>query len=170
MRAIIQRVSGLTKISYVQPETSEHVELQFLGPGLVVLVGWTKEDEEPACTASQLHEKEEWIKSRVKGLRIFPDREGRMNLNLSDYMEDQKKEDGGILWVPQFTLAATLDSGFRPSFIKAMEPRLAKEQFKSLVGHLRIERNAYRQIYGAFGTDMDIHFTAWGPVTIPLEL
>lgn len=169
MKALIQRVKGQTRIQSLADKHKE--EHSFQGPGLVVLLGWTKADE--ALTELELGKKEDWIFSRVQGLRIFPDTEGRMNRSLSDYLASRAQADpqgqGGILWVSQFTLAASLDSGFRPSFTQAMSPDLAKARYEKACAKLRASSTPYAQAFGIFGADMDLDFTNWGPVTIPLE-
>ncbi|NDF16123.1 D-tyrosyl-tRNA(Tyr) deacylase [bacterium] len=156
MRALIQRTQGIVRIDSELGELRE--THSFEGKGLVVLLGWTKDDE--TRPIEDLVRAEAWILSRVRGLRIFPDSEGRMNLALSA---------GGILWVPQFTLAATIESGFRPSFSRAMAPERAKERFERFKGRVLETPQSFREIFGVFGADMNLSFTNWGPVTIPLE-
>jgi D-tyrosyl-tRNA(Tyr) deacylase len=166
MKAFIQRVKGRTRIrSEAEGRSEEH---SFEGPGLVVLLGWTKADE--ALANDELLKKEEWILSRVRGLRVFPDAQGKMNLSLTDHLAEGASGPGGILWVSQFTLAASLESGFRPSFIQAMSPEKARVRFDAACDRLRAASASYRQAFGIFGADMDLEFTNWGPVTIPLEI
>lgn len=162
MKAVVQRVKGPTSIVCRDDAGAVLSNGDFTGAGLVVLLGWSQADG----TVADLAAREEWIVSRVKGLRIFPDAEGRMNLSLADYL---KGGEGGILWVPQFTLAAKLESGFRPSFTDALAPAVAKERFETTKARLLAETAPYAQVFGEFGADMDLSFTNWGPVTIPLE-
>ena len=117
---------------------------------------------------SKLLQKEDWIRSRVQGLRIFPDAKGSMNLSLNDYLV-ASSQSGGILWVSQFTLAAELESGFRPSFTKAMEAVAAKERYDRFIKEIQVDKAKIKNIFGIFGDDMDLNFCNWGPVTIPLE-
>lgn len=159
MKAVVQRTIGKTQIEYDKQCFS------YEGHGLVALLGWELADEE--LTEEKLTANEEWLVSRIQGLRIFPDSEGKMNLSLSDYLKENSSE-GGILWVPQFTLAAELKSGYRPSFVKAMNPEQSKTRFNNLVEKLN-EESKVTNIYGAFGSDMSLSFTNWGPVTIPLS-
>ena len=77
-----------------------------IGKGILVLVGVQKGDTEREATR---------LLERVLGYRIFPDAQGRMNLSL-------KQAGGGLLLVPQFTLAADTKKGMRPSFTPAAEP------------------------------------------------
>jgi len=169
MKAIVQRVkSDFVSIQY------EGIKDSFSGVGLVVLLGWEQKDE----ADQKLEEKEDWILSRCVGMRIFPDSEGKMNLSLDSYLKENTPLRGGILWVPQFTLAAELESGFRPSFVKAMKPELARERFTILKAKIRGENRKdyfknesnFSNIFGSFGADMDLSFTNWGPVTIPLSI
>jgi len=170
VKALVQRVKGLTRIQSATESRSE--EHRFDGPGLVALLAWTKRDE--VLPETELLKKEEWILSRVQGLRIFPDAEGRLNLSLPDFLAKRAPTDppgsGGILWVSQFTLAASLESGFRPSFTQAMAPDRARARFDLLKAKLAALTPAYAQAFGIFGADMELSFTNWGPVTIPLEL
>lgn len=139
---------------------------QFAGVGMVVLLGWLAADATEG--EARLAERENWLVSRVTGLRIFPDAQGRMNLNLGDYLRSSGSS-GGILWVPQFTLAAKLESGFRPSFTDALAPDLARQRFDALRARIGRETPNYAQIFCDFGADMTLSFSNWGPVTIPLE-
>ena len=134
------------------------------GRVFVVLLGWTKEDEQ----RSDLDEAEKWILDKVQKLRIFPDEEGKMNESLEDHMA-RENIGGGILWVPQFTLAGKLSSGYRPSFTDAMQGPEAKKRYAALVKHLGKEVRPYKQIFGRFGTNMELSFTNWGPVSLLIE-
>ena len=162
MKLVIQRTQGPVRIVCRDGEKLLH-EDQFEGAGLVVLMGWTQADAQAGW-----EEKQRWLLTRTEGLRVFPDAQGRMNLNLEAYLESAKTT-GGILWVSQFTLAAELESGFRPSFINALAPDLARTRFEDFVIKQSAETRPYKQIFGKFGSDMELQFTNWGPVTIPLE-
>ena len=163
MKVFVQRVREKTSIHSRSSDFSE--SSSFEGPGLVVLLGWEKQDE---FDLDALEVREKWILEHVRGLRIFPDRADKMNLNLADYMAQESLEEGGILWVPQFTLAAELKSGFRPSFTKAMDPKFAKERFEALKAKCLLEKPVYKQLFGVFAADMELRFLNWGPVSIPL--
>lgn len=163
MRVLVQRTRGATSI--VSRDGEREISRDaFTGPGLVVLLGWMASDE-----GAELEAREEWLVSRTEGLRVFPDPAGKMNLDLAGYLRENKLTEGGILWVPQFTLAAKLESGFRPSYSSALRPDLARERFESLRHRLRARETLYRNTFGEFGADMELSFTNWGPVTIPLE-
>ena len=82
-----------------------------IGVGLLVLVGVQKKDTEQA--ASRLIE-------RLLGYRVFADDQGKMNLSLQDIK-------GGLLLVPQFTLAADTNKGMRPSFSSAAPPEMGEQ-------------------------------------------
>jgi D-tyrosyl-tRNA(Tyr) deacylase len=123
-----------------------------IGRGLLVLVGVQPQDD--AHSAERLLE-------RLLGYRIFPDAEGKMNLSLADIQ-------GGLLLVPQFTLAADTRKGKRPSFASAASPELGQALFAHL---LQQARSLYPQVEaGCFGADMQVHLINDGPVTFWLEV
>jgi D-tyrosyl-tRNA(Tyr) deacylase len=122
-----------------------------IGRGLLVLVGVQKGDDEPR--ADRLLE-------RVLGYRVFPDADDRMNLSLRDI-------DGGLLLVPQFTLAADTRKGTRASFTSAAPPGVGLRLFEQLVTQAR--RAHTRVAAGRFGADMKVSLTNDGPVTFWLE-
>jgi len=122
-----------------------------IGRGLVVLVGVQREDDEA---------KAERLLERLLGYRVFPDEAGRMNLSLHDI-------GGGLLLVPQFTLAADTRKGTRAGFSRAADPALGE----SLFGHLveRAKQQHPTVASGEFGADMQVSLTNDGPVTFWLE-
>jgi D-tyrosyl-tRNA(Tyr) deacylase len=143
-------------IGLLQRVTSARVEVAgetvgAIDRGLLVLVGVERCDE--AAQAARLLE-------RLLGYRVFPDALGRMNLSLRDI-------DGGLLLVPQFTLAADTRKGTRASFTPAAPP----EQGARLFDHLVILANAAhpRVATGRFGADMQVSLVNDGPVTFWLE-
>lgn len=122
-----------------------------IGRGLMVLVGVERGDGEPQ--ADRLLE-------RLLGYRVFEDSEGRMNRGLTDV-------GGGLLLVPQFTLAADTRKGMRPSFTPAAPPEVGRRLFGYLAGraqdcHAPVET-------GVFGAHMRVHLTNDGPVTLWLR-
>ena len=144
MIALIQRVSG-ARVA-VDGET-----VGAIGRGILALVGVEKNDTQ--ALARRLCE-------RVLGYRIFPDDEGRMNRSLADI-------GGGLLLVPQFTLAADTHKGARPSFSSAAPPVEGERMFDFLVG---IARAAHAVVEtGRFGADMQVHLVNDGPVTFWLK-
>jgi D-tyrosyl-tRNA(Tyr) deacylase len=98
--------------------------------------------------------------TRIINYRVFADETGKMNLNL-------KQINGGLILVPQFTLAANTKSGNRPSFSSAAEPELSKVQFEEFFVHVKQEYSKVQQ--GVFGADMLVSLTNDGPVTFWLE-
>ena len=97
---------------------------------------------------------------RLIGYRVFGDENGKMNLSLV-------QAGGGLLLVPQFTLAADTRSGSRPSFSSAAAPALAKTLFEHLVARAR-ERHSPVEA-GRFGADMQVALVNDGPVTFWLR-
>ena len=123
-----------------------------IGPGLVCLVGVGQGDG-PA-QALRLAE-------RVLNYRVFPDEQGRMNRSVRDM-------SGGVLAVPQFTLAADTRRGNRPSFTPAAAPGDAEALFDRFVAELR-GMHAGEVATGRFGADMQVELVNDGPVTFWLE-
>jgi D-tyrosyl-tRNA(Tyr) deacylase len=162
MKVFVQRVKGPTSITSRLGD-GRIEKSEFNGPGLVVLLGWMGSDSQ----RQDLENAEEWLRTRIIGLRIFPDAQGKMNLSLNDYLQGAPAA-GGILWVPQFTLAGKLESGFRPSFAEAMAPASARLRYEDWIQKALLEKTSV-QIHGHFGADMDLSFTNWGPVSLLLE-
>ncbi len=144
MIGLLQRVSG----------ASVSVDDDLVGRidrGLMVLVGVQKGDD--AGRAERLLE-------RLLGYRVFPDETGRMNLSVRDI-------GGGLLLVPQFTLAADTRKGTRASFTAAAPPEHGAALFALLVERARA---AYPSVEtGRFGADMQVALVNDGPVTFWLE-
>lgn len=122
-----------------------------IGAGLLALIA-VHPDDQPAV-ADRLLE-------RVLGYRIFDDEQGRMNRSVTD-------TGGGLLLVPQFTLAAETQRGTRPGFSTAAPPALALSLFEYLVARAR-ERHPWVAT-GQFGARMQVSLTNDGPVTFWLE-
>jgi D-tyrosyl-tRNA(Tyr) deacylase len=119
--------------------------------GVLVFVGVEHTDTE--AQAERLGE-------RLLAYRVFPDEHGKMNLSVSDL-------DGGVLLVPQFTLAADTRQGARASFTPAAEPGRGRALFEHLVGVVRARHG--RVETGEFGADMQVTLTNDGPVTFWLR-
>lgn len=144
MIALIQRVT----------EASVRVDGEIvgcIGGGLLALIGVERNDDED--NAARLSE-------RVLGYRVFADDAGRMNRSLLD-------TGGGLLLVPQFTLAADTRKGTRASFSSAAEPARARQLFEHMVALART-RCADVQT-GVFGADMSVALVNHGPVTFRLD-
>ena len=122
-----------------------------IGPGLVALVAVEPNDTEASA---------ERMLDRLLGYRVFADQEGRMNRSLVE-------AGGGLLLVPQFTLAADTRKGMRPSFSGSASPEHGAALFEVLVRRAT-ERHA-PVASGRFGADMQVSLTNDGPVTFWLE-
>lgn len=144
-------------IALLQRVARAHVEVAgqtvgAIGPGLMVLLCAERGD-----TARQ----GETLLARLLAYRVFADDRGRMNRSLSD-------TGGGLLLIPQFTLAADTRSGLRPSFTPAAPPDLARPLFNEFVQQAST-RHAPVQT-GVFGADMQVHLVNDGPVTFWLQV
>ena len=104
--------------------------------------------------------------SKLLKLRIFSDEDGKMNRSLQDL--DGNGLQGGLLVVSQFTLAADVGSGNRPSFKRAAAPDEGKRLDDYFVSQAR-EAHPIVQT-GQFAADMKVHLVNDGPVTIPLQM
>ncbi len=102
----------------------------------------------------------DWITKKILGIRIFEDRDGKINSPIS--------ESEGILVVSQFTLFGNLKKGFRPSFHRAAPPQDAQQIYKIFLGKLENEHPGPVQS-GVFGADMSVFARDDGPVTIWLD-
>lgn len=127
-------------------------EVARIGRGLLVFVGVQPADT-PA-TAERLLE-------RLLDYRVFADDAGRMNLGL-------RTIGGGLLLVPQFTLAADTTKGLRPSFTSAAPPALGQALFEHVVESARARHPVVG--CGVFGADMQIALVNDGPVTFWLDV
>jgi D-tyrosyl-tRNA(Tyr) deacylase len=122
-----------------------------IGRGVCLLVGVERGDGEADA---------ERLARKVVELRVFPDAEGKMNLSLAE-------TGGEVLAVSQFTLAASVRKGRRPSFDGAEEPGRAAELFEYFVGAL--EALGVTVETGVFQALMDVHILNDGPVTFILD-
>ena len=145
MIALVQRVSEATV--RVQGQAVGQI-----GAGLLVLVCAEPQDTE--LQAAKLVDK-------LLKLRIFADAGGKMNRSVVDVA-------GGLLIISQFTLAADVSAGNRPSFTAAAGPELGRALYDAL---LRIARERHPVVAaGVFGADMQVASINDGPVTIPLHI
>lgn len=120
--------------------------------GILALVAIEKPDTEK--TAQRLLE-------RIINYRLFADDQDRMNLSLLDV-------NGGLLLVPQFTLAANTDTGNRPSFASAAAPEQGLELFNYLQTYA--SANFQNVKFGEFGANMQVSLVNDGPVTFTLKV
>ena len=110
-------------------------------------------------------DKADKLLSKLLKLRIFSDEAGKMNRPLQDL--DGNGLQGGLLVVSQFTLAADVNGGNRPSFTRAASPEDGKRLYDYFVAQAR-EAHPIVQT-GQFAADMKVHLVNDGPVTIPLH-
>ena len=123
-----------------------------IGKGLLILVGVDEVDED---------EDIQYIASKVVGLRIFQDEEGKMNKNVIEV-------GGECLVVSQFTLFASTKKGNRPSFMRSAKPERAVEMYAKFVHELQNKIGMPIQT-GEFGADMAVALINDGPVTITMD-
>ena len=123
-----------------------------IGPGLLVFLCAERGDGQ--AEADRLLE-------RVLGYRVFADAGGKMNLSL-------REVQGGLLLVPQFTLAADTHKGMRPSFTPAASQQEGERLFDYFVARARASYAAVES--GRFGAHMQVNLTNDGPVTIWLRV
>jgi len=138
MRALVQRVSRAAV-------RVDGVLVSEIGPGLLVLLGITHDDDEG---------KADKLADKVRALRVFPDAEGRMNEPLAE------RE---VLAVSQFTLYGDTRKGNRPSYVAAARPELAEPLYERFRRRLDAEG-------GVFGAQMDVELVNDGPVTVLMEV
>ena len=126
-------------------------EVGAIGPGLCVLLSVARGDDERVARH---------LAGRVATLRIFADRDGKMNLDIG-------AAGGAVLVVSQFTLHADASRGHRPSFIAAAPAELAERLCALFAGELR--RLGLTTATGRFGAHMEVELVNDGPVTIVLS-
>lgn len=145
MKALLQRVH------FAKVEV-EHICIGEIAQGLLVFVGVEKQDT-PALAEKLL--------DKLLNYRVFEDAQGKMNCSLTDIQ-------GGLLLVPQFTLAADTRKGLRPSFSSAAPPVQGQALFNHLVNYAKQQ---YPHVAtGQFGADMQITLCNNGPVTFNLQV
>lgn len=144
MRALIQRVN-FAKIQVDNKEVSK------IDNGLLVFVGFSKEDEQKDL---------EYILKKIKNLRIFEDENGKMNLSVID-------KNFEILVVSQFTLYGDCRKGNRPSFDKSLAIVDAKILYEKFIKLFKLENISVKT--GIFQANMKITLENDGPVTIQLD-
>jgi len=144
MRVLLQRTGGVEV--WINNELHSNS-----GAGLFALFGTHVDDRESSCGH---------LADKVVNLRIFEDREGKMNRSALDIGAE-------IMVVSQFTLYANTLKGRRPSFGEAMPPEEAEPLYNRFVALLEASELTIRS--GVFGAGMDVRFNNLGPVTILLE-
>jgi D-tyrosyl-tRNA(Tyr) deacylase len=145
VRIVLQRVS----------EASVKIDGSVKGSienGILILLGIESTDSELDA---------DWIISKISGLRIFSDKEGKMNLSIQQIK-------GSFLVISQFTLFASTKKGNRPSYIQAARPEQAIPLYEYFVSNLKSESNLVVET-GVFGADMKVSLVNDGPVTISID-
>ncbi|MEZ5318609.1 MAG: D-aminoacyl-tRNA deacylase [Vicinamibacterales bacterium] len=122
-----------------------------IGAGLLVLVGVERGDGPTDI---------DYVASKLRGLRVFADDEGRMNRSVVD-------TGGGLLVVSQFTLLGDVRRGRRPAFDAAASPGDARAAYEALLARLRGDGLAVQS--GEFQAHMDVDLVNDGPVTLLLD-
>ena len=144
MRAVVQRVKRCRV-------TVDGNSVGQIGPGLLVLLGVSKEDTEAAA---------DYLAEKITGLRIFEDDDGKMNLSVQE-------KRGELLVVSQFTLYGDVRRGKRPSFDAAARPEEARRLYEHFVEKIRAL--GLRCDTGQFQAMMEVELVNSGPITIILD-
>ena len=144
MIALLQRVSSASVVV-------DGAIIGAIDAGLMVLVCAERNDTEKDADA---------LLTKLLGYRVFADEAGKMNRSVTDTA-------GGLLLVPQFTLAADTKSGTRPSFTPAAAPAEGLRLFTYFVEQARLRHVVVQT--GQFGADMKVSLTNDGPVTFWLQ-
>ena len=144
MRAVVQRVSRAQV-------TVDGEVVGKIGAGLLLLLGISKTDTQGDA---------DYISEKILGLRIFQDRDDKINLSLADI-------GGAVLAVSQFTLYGDVRRGRRPSFDEAAPPELARELYEYFVREIR--QAGFVCETGRFQAMMQVELVNDGPVTILLD-
>jgi D-tyrosyl-tRNA(Tyr) deacylase len=145
VRALLQRVSRASV-------AVDGANVASIGPGLLILVGVGRTDDEATAVG---------LARRVTELRIFADESGRTNRSIIDI-------GGAALVVSQFTLYADTSRGRRPGFTGAADPAIADALYRRFAAALRESGVADVQT-GSFGAEMAVELVNEGPFTIWLD-
>ncbi|MCH9014458.1 MAG: D-tyrosyl-tRNA(Tyr) deacylase [Gemmatimonadetes bacterium] len=144
MKVVLQRVSRASV-------TVDGRDVASIDRGFVILVGFCDTDGDAEL---------DWMAEKIAGLRVFPDADGKMNVDLG-------KVGGSLLVVSQFTLYGDTRKGRRPSFIAAAAPELAERLYDRFVEKLGL--HCPNVATGEFGAMMDVELVNDGPVTLVIE-
>ncbi len=143
-------ITLLQRVSEARVEVGGEI-VGAIDAGLLVLVGVQAADDEAVARN---------FVERLLNYRVFADADGKMNLSLVDVA-------GGLLLVPQFTLAANTRKGRRPSFTSAASPAHGEAIFTRLLEYAHERHDAVAS--GRFGAHMRVHLVNDGPVTFILD-
>ena len=145
MLALLQRVT------HAKVEVNNQIVGE-INQGLLIFIGIEKSDTT---------KKADRLLERILGYRVFADNKDRMNLTIKDI-------NGGLLFVPQFTLVADTKKGMRPSFTSAADPVMSDSLFSYLTQQAKTQ---YHNIAtGQFAANMQVHLCNNGPVTFILKV
>lgn len=144
MKFIVQRVNKS------QVEVEEKI-VGKIDKGFMVLIGITHNDTKEIA---------DFLVKKLINLRVFEDKNGKMNLSLKDVQ-------GSLLLISQFTLYADCSSGNRPSFTNAAKPEFANELYEYIIEECK--KQVPNVQTGIFGADMQVSLVNDGPVTIILK-
>ena len=144
MRAVVQRVSRASV-------SVEGAIVGQIGAGLLVLVGVAEGDQQADT---------EYMASKLLGLRVFSDADGKMNRSVVD-------AGGSVLMISQFTLLGDVRHGRRPSFIDAASPEAGRAAYDELVA--RVKAGGVPVATGIFQAHMDVELVNDGPVTLLID-
>jgi D-tyrosyl-tRNA(Tyr) deacylase len=151
VRAVVSMIGLLQRVRQAHVEINGQ-RVAEIGSGLLVLIGVQQHDGENEADR---------LLQRLLGYRVFADATGKMNLNIS-------QAGGGLLLVPQFTLAADTRNGMRPGFSTAAVPAEGERLFEYLLQQAR--QHSLENAAGQFGADMQVSLVNDGPVTFWLEV
>ncbi|HAB50660.1 MAG: D-tyrosyl-tRNA(Tyr) deacylase [Ignavibacteria bacterium RIFOXYB2_FULL_35_12] len=147
MKAVIQRVSSGSVLI-----KSENYERE-IKKGFVILLGIRNGDSENDSI---------FLADKCSNLRVFEDKEERMNLSLKDV-------DGEVLVISQFTLYGDAQRGNRPSFIEAAKPDIAIPLYEKFIQKMKVNLGDEKVKEGIFGAMMEVKIINDGPVTIIID-
>jgi len=145
MRILIQRVLEASV-------TIDHILVSHINQGLLIFVGIEDSDSENDC---------DWLCHKIANLRIFNDKNGIMNISISDIK-------GELLIVSQFTLQAFTKKGNRPSYIRASKSNIAIPIYTMFIAKLK-QFTGLPVFSGEFGADMKVNLINDGPVTLFID-
>ncbi|MDZ7660329.1 D-aminoacyl-tRNA deacylase [Fodinibius sp.] len=145
MKVVLQRVSEASVLV-------KNERVGSIGQGLMLLVGVHENDTE---------EQMQWLAEKILKLRVFDDKDGKMNLSVRDV-------EGEILVVPQFTLYGDYEQGNRPSYFEAAGPDKAEKLYENMISYFK-QLSDLNIESGQFGAYMDVQLHNDGPVTLVME-
>ena len=145
MRGVVQRVSRAQV-------TIERQRVGAIGPGVLVLLGIHRDDDEKEA---------QWLADKIVNLRIFEDDKGLMNRSLLDV-------GGEMLIVSQFTLYGDCRKGRRPGYSSSARPEVAEPLYEHFIR--MVQQQGVTTATGRFQAMMQVELVNDGPVTIPLRV